>query len=66
MTTTPERHLIKKYANRKLYETRTSRYITLEGIAEFVRDGHERDLKTENLNRPEFLGDFPVWFSRNG
>src|SRR5712692_11560074 len=41
MTTTPERHLIKKYANRKLYDTRTSRYITLEGIAELVRDGHE-------------------------
>ncbi|TAN33732.1 hypothetical protein EPN29_05505 [bacterium] len=41
MTPTPERHLIKKYANRKLYDTRTSRYITLEGIAELVRDGHE-------------------------
>ncbi len=41
MTTTPERHLIKKYANRKLYDTRASRYITLEGIAELVRDGHE-------------------------
>jgi len=41
VTTAPERHLIKKYANRKLYDTRTSRYITLEGIAELVRDGHE-------------------------
>jgi polyhydroxyalkanoate synthesis repressor PhaR len=37
----PERHLIKKYANRKLYDTRTSRYITLDGIAQLVRDGHE-------------------------
>jgi PHB accumulation regulatory protein/poly(hydroxyalkanoate) granule associated protein phasin len=37
----PERHLIKKYANRKLYDTRTSSYITLEGIAALVRDGHE-------------------------
>ena len=37
----PERHIIKKYANRKLYDTRTSRYITLDGIAELVRDGHE-------------------------
>jgi polyhydroxyalkanoate synthesis repressor PhaR len=36
-----ERHLIKKYANRKLYDTQTSRYITLEGIANLVRDGHE-------------------------
>jgi polyhydroxyalkanoate synthesis repressor PhaR len=41
VTTPPERHLIKKYANRKLYDTRTSRYITLEGIAQLVRDGHE-------------------------
>jgi polyhydroxyalkanoate synthesis repressor PhaR len=37
----PERHLIKKYANRKLYDTRTSSYITLEGVAALVRDGHE-------------------------
>src|SRR5256712_12367142 len=37
----PARHLIKKYANRKLYDTRTSRYITLDGIAELVREGHE-------------------------
>jgi polyhydroxyalkanoate synthesis repressor PhaR len=41
LTTAPDRHLIKKYANRKLYDTRTSRYITLEGIAELVRSGHE-------------------------
>ncbi len=41
MTAAPERHLIKKYANRKLYDTRTSSYITLEGIATLVRDGHE-------------------------
>src|SRR5579864_8307098 len=34
-----EKHLIKKYANRKLYDTRTSRYITLEGISQLVRDG---------------------------
>jgi polyhydroxyalkanoate synthesis repressor PhaR len=41
VTTAPERHLIKKYANRKLYDTRTSKYITLEGIAQLVRDGHD-------------------------
>jgi polyhydroxyalkanoate synthesis repressor PhaR len=39
--TPSERHIIKKYANRKLYDTRTSSYITLEGIAGLVRDGHE-------------------------
>lgn len=41
VTTAPERHLIKKYSNRKLYDTRTSRYITLDGIAQLVRDGHD-------------------------
>jgi polyhydroxyalkanoate synthesis repressor PhaR len=41
VTAAPETHLIKKYANRKLYDTRTSRYITLEGIAELVRNGYE-------------------------
>ena len=41
VTPAPERHLIKKYANRKLYDTRSSRYITLDGIAQLVRDGHE-------------------------
>jgi polyhydroxyalkanoate synthesis repressor PhaR len=41
VTTAPERHLIKKYANRKLYDTRTSKYVTLEGIAQLVREGHE-------------------------
>ncbi|TMB99030.1 MAG: hypothetical protein E6J40_05035 [Chloroflexi bacterium] len=40
MAPAPERHLIKKYANRKLYDTQTSRYVTLEGIADLVRDGH--------------------------
>jgi polyhydroxyalkanoate synthesis repressor PhaR len=37
----PERHLIKKYANRKLYDTNTRRYVTLDRIAELVREGHE-------------------------
>jgi len=37
----PEKHLIKKYANRKLYDTRTSRYITLDEIAQLVREGHD-------------------------
>jgi polyhydroxyalkanoate synthesis repressor PhaR len=41
MSTAPEKHLIKKYANRKLYDTRASRYITLDEIAQLVRDGHE-------------------------
>ncbi|HEX6349549.1 MAG TPA: polyhydroxyalkanoate synthesis regulator DNA-binding domain-containing protein [Candidatus Dormibacteraeota bacterium] len=36
-----EKHLIKKYANRKLYDTNTSRYITLNGISELVREGYD-------------------------
>jgi polyhydroxyalkanoate synthesis repressor PhaR len=31
--------VIKRYANRKLYDTRESRYVTLQDIAEFVRVG---------------------------
>jgi polyhydroxyalkanoate synthesis repressor PhaR len=37
--TTPEAILIKRYANRKLYNTQTSRYITLKGIAELIEAG---------------------------
>ena len=33
--------LIKRYANRKLYNTESSRYITLRGISELVRAGHD-------------------------
>jgi len=32
-------HLIKKYSNRKLYDTQTRRYITLDDIARLVREG---------------------------
>ncbi|MBW2280105.1 MAG: hypothetical protein JRG76_02735 [Deltaproteobacteria bacterium] len=33
--------LIKRYANRKLYNTEASRYITLKGISELVREGRD-------------------------
>ena len=33
--------VIKRYPNRKLYDTEAKRYITLEGIAELIRDGAE-------------------------
>ncbi len=32
---------IKRYANRKLYDTRDSRYVTLQQIASYVRDGED-------------------------
>jgi polyhydroxyalkanoate synthesis repressor PhaR len=33
--------LIKRYGNRKLYDTQSSRYVTLEGVAELVRAGED-------------------------
>jgi polyhydroxyalkanoate synthesis repressor PhaR len=38
MTTT---RLIKRYGNRKMYDTQTSRYVTLDGVAELVRAGDD-------------------------
>jgi polyhydroxyalkanoate synthesis repressor PhaR len=37
----PEPRIIKRYANRKLYDTQTSHYVTLEQIAEMIRNGEE-------------------------
>jgi polyhydroxyalkanoate synthesis repressor PhaR len=33
--------LIKRYSNRKMYDTRASRYVTLDGIAHLVRAGDD-------------------------
>lgn len=33
--------LIKRYPNRKLYDTGNKKYVTLNGIAGLIRDGHE-------------------------
>lgn len=33
--------LIKRYPNRKLYDTEAKQYITLQGIANFIRQGQE-------------------------
>jgi predicted nuclease with TOPRIM domain len=41
MTEVQEIRVIKRYANRKLYDTRDSKYVTLDRIAEFVRNGEE-------------------------
>ena len=51
--------LIKRYASRRLYNTETSDYVTLEDIASFIRDGREVqivDLKTgDDLTRQYLL-----------
>lgn len=51
--------LIKRYASRRLYNTETSDYVTLEDIATFIRDGREvqiMDLKSgDDLTRQYLL-----------
>ncbi|MBZ0122628.1 MAG: polyhydroxyalkanoate synthesis repressor PhaR, partial [Roseovarius sp.] len=51
--------LIKRYASRRLYNTETSDYVTLEDIAEFIRDGRNVqiiDLKSgDDLTRQYLL-----------
>lgn len=48
--------VIKKYANRRLYNTATSSYVTLEHLCQMVKDGEEfvvYDAKTgEDITRP--------------
>ncbi|MCB5199710.1 polyhydroxyalkanoate synthesis repressor PhaR [Loktanella sp. TSTF-M6] len=59
MATTDKPLLIKRYASRRLYNTETSDYVTLEDIAAFIRDGREVqivDLKTgDDLTRQYLL-----------
>jgi polyhydroxyalkanoate synthesis repressor PhaR len=51
----PETVIIKKYANRRLYNTRTSSYVTLDHLCEMVKEGTEfevRDARTgEDITR---------------
>jgi len=37
----PEKLILKKYANRRLYDTRQSRYVTLSEVAQQIREGQE-------------------------
>ncbi|MFZ7093164.1 polyhydroxyalkanoate synthesis repressor PhaR [Primorskyibacter sp. 2E233] len=59
MAETDKPLLIKRYASRRLYNTETSDYVTLEDIAGFVRDGREVqiiDLKSgDDLTRQYLL-----------
>ena len=41
MATSSDKVTIKKYANRRLYDTESSAYITLDRLAEMVREGRE-------------------------
>lgn len=59
MADTDKPLLIKRYASRRLYNTETSDYVTLDDIATFIRDGREVqivDLKTgDDLTRQYLL-----------
>ncbi|MEY8831500.1 polyhydroxyalkanoate synthesis repressor PhaR [Sedimentitalea sp. XS_ASV28] len=59
MAETEKPLLIKRYASRRLYNTETSDYVTLEDIASFIRDGREVqivDLKSgDDLTRQYLL-----------
>ena len=59
MADTDKPLLIKRYASRRLYNTETSDYVTLEDIAGFIRQGREVqivDLKTgDDLTRQYLL-----------
>ena len=58
MSTTDKPLLIKRYASRRLYNTETSDYVTLEDIAGFIRDGREVqiiDLKSGDDLTRQFL-----------
>jgi polyhydroxyalkanoate synthesis repressor PhaR len=59
MTETQKPLLIKRYASRRLYNTETSDYVTLDDIAGFIRTGREVqiiDLKSgDDLTRQDLL-----------
>lgn len=59
MAETEQPLLIKRYASRRLYNTETSDYVTLDDIATFIREGRDVqivDLKTgDNLTRQYLL-----------
>ncbi|MGR3571509.1 polyhydroxyalkanoate synthesis repressor PhaR [Brevirhabdus sp.] len=59
MATSDKPLLIKRYASRRLYNTETSDYVTLEDIAGFIRNGREVkivDLKSgDDLTRQYLL-----------
>ncbi len=48
-----ETRVVKRYANRKLYDTQRSRYVTLEQIADMIRSGE--DVKIIDNNSKEDL-----------
>jgi polyhydroxyalkanoate synthesis regulator protein len=53
MTTTNRKNrIIKRYQNRKLYDTNASRYVTLDDIATLIREGEDVQI-IDNQNQDD-------------
>ena len=54
MPTKPSAILIKKYGNRRLYDTASSRYVNLDDLAAHIRAGREvRVVDAKSGQRPD-------------
>ena len=60
MAETKDPLLIKRYASRRLYNTETSDYVTLEDIASFISEGREVRLDSLGWARYGFGPDWAV------
>ncbi len=63
MTTEPVR-TIKRYPNRKLYDTSESKYITLKEVATLIREG-EMVTIVDNITQEDLTHDFLLQIIRN-
>ena len=68
-----EKIIITKYSSRRLYNTQTSEYVTLDQIAEFIRDGKEVQIIDKETNEeilvPSVAGNavlFPSHYIHTG
>src|SRR6185436_2384342 len=52
MTTNKKNRIIKRYQNRKLYDTNASRYVTLDDIATLIREGEDVQI-IDNQNQDD-------------
>ncbi len=55
MTISKKPCIIKRYQNRKLYDTKSSRYVTLEDIAVLIRQGEDVQI-IDNQSRDDLTG----------
>lgn len=51
MTEQSRKRIIKKYANRRLYDTRASKHITVEGIRQLVIDGEDVQVSDDSSGK---------------